>query len=186
MRKIRVISFVILALPFCATAQSHYPHYQNSLAPYVVSPQAIVDRMLEIAEVKPNETVYDLGSGDGRVLFTAVRRFHAKAVGIEISDSLVKSTNAKIGVLGLENRASVVHADLLDVDLSPADVVTIYLMTNSNEVLRPRLEKFLHTGARVVSHEYAVPGWKAKYVERAEPYARGHVIYFYVMPPEKK
>jgi protein-L-isoaspartate O-methyltransferase len=186
MLKLRVLSFTLLALPFCASAQPHFQHYEKSIAPYVVSPQAIVDRMLEIADLKPNETVYDLGSGDGRVLFAAVRKFRAKAVGVEISDSLVKSTNERIQAYGFQNRASVVHGDLLEVDLSPADVVTIYLMTNSNAVLRPRLEKFLHPGARVISHEYAVPGWKPKYVEKVEPYARGHVIYLYVMPADKK
>src|SRR5277367_3845660 len=69
--------------------QQHAKHYTNSLAPYVVSPQQIVDRMLELADLKPGETVYDLGSGDGRILITAVQRFRAKAVGIEISDALV-------------------------------------------------------------------------------------------------
>ena len=76
-------------------------HYANSLAPYVVSPQEIVDRMLELADLKPGETLYDLGSGDGRILITAVSRFKAKAVGVEISDALVNSTNERIHRLGL-------------------------------------------------------------------------------------
>ena len=161
-------------------------HYANSLAPYVVSPQNIVDRMLEMAELKPGETLYDLGSGDGRILITAVQRFHAKAVGIEISDALVQSSTGRILKFGLENQARVIQGDLLKTDLSPADVVTIYLMTDSNELLRPNLEKYLHPGARVVSHEYAVPGWKAKEVEKADPGAHGHLIYLYRMPPAKR
>jgi protein-L-isoaspartate O-methyltransferase len=161
-------------------------HYANSLAPYVVSPQNIVDRMLEMAALKPGETVYDLGSGDGRILITAVQRFHAKAVGIELSDTLVQTSTERILKLGLENEARVIHGDLLKTDLSPADVVTIYLMTDSNEMLRPNLEKYLHAGARVVSHEYAVPGWKAKEIEKAEPDVHGHWIYLYRMPPSKK
>jgi hypothetical protein len=71
------------------------------------------------------------------------------------------------------------------VDLSPADVVTMYLMTQSNESLKPQLERSLHPGARVVSHEYKVPGWKANREERAEAQAHGHMIYLYVMPPKK-
>jgi protein-L-isoaspartate O-methyltransferase len=161
-------------------------HYSNSLAPYVVSPQQIVDRMLELADLKPGEMVYDLGSGDGRILITAVQRFRAKAVGIEISDALVDSTNDRIRRFGIQNQARVIHGDFMTVDLSPADVVTIYLATDSNEILRPNLEKYLKTGSRVVSHDYAVPGWKAKVVDKDLPDARGHLIYLYEMPPKKK
>ena len=161
-------------------------HYANSLAPYVVSPQQIVDRMLELADVRPGETLYDLGSGDGRILITAVQRYRAKAVGIEISDALVDSTNDRIRRLGLQDQARVIHSDFMQVDLSPADVVTIYLATDSNEILRPNLEKYLRKGSRVVSHDYAVPGWKAKMVDKDLPEARGHLIYLYEMPPKKK
>jgi ubiquinone/menaquinone biosynthesis C-methylase UbiE len=161
-------------------------HYANSLAPYVVSPQQIVDRMLELADLKPGEMLYDLGSGDGRILITAVQRFHARAVGIEISDALVDSTNDRIRKFGLQNQARVIHGDFMQVDLSPADVVTIYLATDSNEILRPNLEKYLKTGSRVVSHDYAVPGWKAKVVDKDLPEARGHLIYLYEIPPKKK
>src|SRR5262249_19545072 len=135
---------------------------------------------------KPGETLYDLGSGDGRVLITAAQRFRAKAVGIEISDALVDSTNDRIRRYGLQNQARVIHADFMQGDLSPADVGTIYLATDSNEILRPNLEKYLRNGARVVSHDYAVPGWKAKAVDKDMPEARGHVIYLYEMPAKKK
>jgi ubiquinone/menaquinone biosynthesis C-methylase UbiE len=168
-----------------AFGQARFPHDRNSLAPYVVSPQAIVDRMLELAALKQGETLYDLGSGDGRIILAAAQRYRAKAVGVEISDSLVRSTNDKIEKLGLKNLATVIHGDLLKVDLSPADVVTIYLMTNTNEILRPNLEKYLRAGARVISHEYAVPGWKANYVEKPEPSEKGHTIFMYVMPAKK-
>ena len=161
-------------------------HYSNSLAPYVVSPQQIVDRMLELADLKPGETLYDLGSGDGRILITAAQRFRAKAVGIEISDALVGSTNDRIRRLGLQDQARVIHGDFMQVDLSPADVVTIYLATDSNEILRPNLEKYLRKGSRVVSHDYAVPGWKARVVDKDLPEARGHLIYLYEMPANKK
>jgi protein-L-isoaspartate O-methyltransferase len=167
-------------------AQPRAKHYANSLAPYVVSPQQIVDRMLELADLRPNETLYDLGSGDGRILITAVQRFHAKAVGIEISDALVESTTDRIRKLGLQEQARVIHGDFMQEDLSAADVVTIYLMTDSNEILRPNLEKYLRKGARVVSHDYAVPGWKAKVVDKDLPEAKGHLIYLYEMPATKK
>jgi protein-L-isoaspartate O-methyltransferase len=161
-------------------------HYENSLAPYVVSPQQIVDRMLELADPKPSETVYDLGSGDGRILITAVQRYRSRAVGIEISDMLVRRASDTIQRLGLQNDARVIHGDFLKVDLSPADVVTMYLATDVNEMLRPNLEKSLRPGARVVSHEYAIPGWKPKQVDRDLPEAHNHVIYLYLMPQGKK
>jgi len=167
-------------------AQQRIKHYSNSLAPYVVSPQQIVDRMLELADLKAGETLYDLGSGDGRVLITAVQRYHAKAVGIEISEALVKSTTDRIQKLGLANDARVIQGDLLQVDLSSADVVTIYLATDSNEILRPNLEKYLKPGARVVSHDYVVPQWKPKFVDKDLPDARGHVIYLYQISAKKK
>jgi protein-L-isoaspartate O-methyltransferase len=165
--------------------QSKAKHYTNSLAPYVVSPQEIVDRMLELADLKPGETLYDLGSGDGRILITAVVRFKAKAVGVEISDDLAASTSDRIHRLGLDNDARVIHGNFLDTDLSPADVVTLYLATDANEMLRPKLEKYLRDGARVVSHDYKVPGWKPKLVDK-QPDSHGHIIYLYEMPPKKK
>lgn len=166
-------------------AQNKLRHYSNSLAPYIVSPQEIVDRMLEIADLKPGETLYDLGSGDGRVLITAAQRFRAKAVGIEISDSLVRSTTERVARMGLQDQVRVIHADLLQVDLSPADVVTMYFPTESNISVRPNLEKYLHPGARVVSHDYSVPGWKPNTVENAVTHSRDHKIYLYVMPAKR-
>ena len=160
-------------------------HYANSLAPYVVSPQQVVDRMLEIAELKPGETLYDLGSGDGRILITAAQRFHAKAVGIEISEALVRRSQDMVSRLGLRQVVHIIHGDIREADFSPADVVTMYLMTGSNETLRPRLERSLHAGARVVSHDYAVPGWKPNRVEEADVHKHGHLIYLYVMPAKR-
>ena len=115
--------------------------YTKKLAPFVASPQRIVDRMLEIASIKPNETVFDLGCGDGRILFQAAQKYQAKAVGIEIDEKLVQNTNDHIASLGLQNRVKVQQGNLMEADLSSADVVTIYLLTQSNELLRPRLER---------------------------------------------
>jgi ubiquinone/menaquinone biosynthesis C-methylase UbiE len=187
MRKLTLglsVGLLVCSLP--AFSQGRAKHYSNSLAPYVVSPQAIVDRMLEMADLRPGETLYDLGSGDGRILLTAVQRFRAKAVGIEISDALVDTTNMRIIKFGLQNEAKVIHADFLQVDLSPADVVTLYLATDANETLRPILEKYLKPGARVVSHDYSVPNWKPKLVDKEVPEARGHIIYLYQITAKKK
>lgn len=159
--------------------------FAKTLAPYVPSPQAVVDRMLDAAELKPGETLYDLGCGDGIVLITAARRFGAKAVGVELSKKLVDAAQERIRALNLQERVKVIHGDLMNVNLEPADVVTVYLETASNDLLRPKLEKYLKPGARVVSHDFEIRGWKPVKVERIPAYHRDHMIYVYRMPPRK-
>lgn len=161
------------------------PPYAKKLAPYVSSPYRVVDRMLELANLRPGEKLYDLGCGDGRILISAAQNYNARAVGVEISERLVQQTKEKIQKLGLQGQVRVVQADLLNVDLSDADVVTIYLETDSNQQLRSRLEKFLKPGARVISHDYPVPGWKPKLVDKSAGH-RDHLIYLYEMPPVKE
>jgi len=138
--------------------------------------------MLQLANVKPGETVFDLGSGDGRILIAAVKNYKAKAVGIEISPKLASMAKDRIQKEGIASDAHVIEGDLLQADLTGADVVTIYLATSLNAQLRPRLEKFLKPGARVVSHDYAVPGWKPT---KSEELDNKHLIYVYEMPPAK-
>ncbi len=160
------------------------PRYVKKLAPYVASPVRVVDRMLELANIKPGETVYDLGCGDGRILIAAVEKYKAKAVGVEIAPKVVAQARAQIHREGIEGQARVIEGDLLETDLSGADVVTIYLTTSFNEQLRPRLEKYLKPGARVVSHDYAVPGWKPAKVDIAD--GQKHKIFLYEMPPARQ
>ena len=159
--------------------------HPNQLAPYVPSPHQIVDRMLELAKIKPGEKLYDLGSGDGRVVIAAAQKYEAKAVGIELSNRLVKSSQEEIKRLGLSANASVVHGDVFDADLSDADVVILYLMRDSNNTLKPKLEKMLKPGARVISHDYEIEGWKAQAEEKVDAFKRNHKIYVYRMPPQK-
>jgi predicted RNA methylase len=137
--------------------------------------------MLEVAHVKPGETVYDLGSGDGRVVITAAQKFKASAVGIEISEILCQSTIRKVNAMGLADQVKIIHNSALKVDLSPADVVTIYLLTSSNERLKPNLEKYLKPTARVVSLNFGVPGWTPAHVESVHTDRQTHTIYVYEM-----
>lgn len=115
--------------------------------------------MLDMAHVHAGDTVYDLGSGDGRVLITAVQKFGARAVGIEIDPDLCEKAKARIKSMGLDDRITIVHGSVLRTDLRPADVVTMYFLTLSNEKLRPNLEK-LRPGTRVVSFQFPIRGWK--------------------------
>ncbi|MGH9630500.1 MAG: SAM-dependent methyltransferase [Bryobacteraceae bacterium] len=184
-----LFAFLLVGLVPCAAQRTYYRDVQEraeSLAPYVPSPQQIVDAMLGAAQVKSGELVYDLGCGDGRILITAAQRHKAKGVGIELSERLAKAAMAKVNQLRLDDQIQIIHGNLLEVDLAPADVVTIYLDTGSNDLLRPKLEKQLKTGARVVSHDFEVRGWKPASVDKIHVFNRHHTIYMYRMPPEKK
>lgn len=177
---------VFLVAAICAIpAFSQDPRYANKLSPYVASPVHVVDRMLELAKVKPGETLYDLGCGDGVILVEAVQKFNVKAVGVEISPKLVARAEQRIERAGVTQQARVVQGDLLNVDLTGADVVAIYLGTQLNAQLRPRLEKYLKPGARVVSHDYPIKGWKPTKVETTDG-KQAHLIYLYEIPPTKE
>ncbi len=173
---------VVSALPCAAQRKTDF---SKNLAPYVPSPPRVVEMMLDVAGLKPGETVYDLGCGDGRVLVTAAQKFKAKAVGVEISEGLVKATRENIKRMGLESSVQVVQGDATQANVSAADVVTLYLLTHSNELLRPNLESQLRPGARVVSHDFEIRGWKPTRVETCMVNNRQHRIYVYVMPPAK-
>ena len=153
----------------------------ESLAPFVPSPQMLVDRMLQLAEVGPRDTVYDMGSGDGRIPITAARKFGANAVGVELNESLYKQSQARVNELNLQDEVTIIQGDMLQVDLSPATVVTLYLLTSANDKLRPRMEKYLRKGARVVCHDFQVPGWEPYQVQNVieDENSRWHVLYLY-------
>ncbi|HUP03890.1 MAG TPA: methyltransferase domain-containing protein [Bryobacteraceae bacterium] len=151
----------------------------ENLAPYIPTPMSLVDTMLEYAGVKPSDVVYDLGSGDGRIVIAAAQKFGARGVGIEMLPELCRTAERRVRELGLQDRVSIVQGSALHVDLSPATVVTMYLLTSSNERLRPSLEKYLKPGARVVSTDYPINGWKATRLKLVKDGGVEHKIYVY-------
>ncbi len=167
-----------LALPAAAQNNILDPH---TLAPFVPTPESIVEQMLSAAEVTKKDIVFDLGSGDGRIVMTAAQRFGARAVGIEINKTLVEMSRKRIAELGLESLVQIVQNDLLEADLSEATVVTVYLLSSTNEQLKPKFERELKTGARVVSHDFRFMGWKAARMVEAAGESRSHRIYVYEM-----
>ena len=178
MRVAPIALFVVLGTS-SAFSQQRFGLAEN-LAPYIPTPQALVERMLEAGHVKPGDTVYDLGSGDGRIVITAAQKFGAKAVGVEIRADLCRIATEKIKALGLNDRVQMVQGNVLHVDLSPADVVTMYLLTSSNELLKPNLEKYLKTGSRVVSNEFPIKGWRpVETVRMTTGSSMQHTIYVY-------
>jgi ubiquinone/menaquinone biosynthesis C-methylase UbiE len=177
-----------MSWPLVGSAQqSDLVQYGNKFAPYVVTPEHAVDRMLEMANLKPGETLFDLGCGDGRILITAVEKYRVKAVGIEISDHLARSVAEKVKKDGLQDRIKIIHGDFMKQDLSSANVVTLYLETAANDTLRPKLERVLKPNTRVVSYDYPIPGWKEMETAEAKgSHGFSHTIYLYQVPDSIK
>jgi SAM-dependent methyltransferase len=136
------------------------PQERESLAPYVPTPQAVVERMLELAEVNFSDVVYDLGCGDGRIVLTAAKKYGARGVGIDIDPERIKEAEANAKSAGVEKLVSFKLQDALTVDVSPASVVTLYLLSSSNLKLRPILTKQLKPGSRIVSHAFGMGDWE--------------------------
>lgn len=171
-----------LILAGAAAGQERRLVQPQKLAPYVSSPQPIVVKMLEIAGLKNGETLFDLGCGDGRIVATAAKEFGARAVGVELSPALAKRARQMAESMGLQEQVRIVEGDMMQVDLSSADVVALYLLTETNEQLRPKFEKELKPGARVVSLEFRIKGWKPARVEKVEAHRHPYTIYLYRWP----
>jgi tRNA G37 N-methylase Trm5 len=133
---------------------------QESLAPFVPTPQDVVDRMLALAEVTSKDTVYDLGCGDGRIVITAAKKYGAHGVGFDIDPQRIKESAENARAAGVEGLVSFKQQDVMTVDVSPATVVTLYLLTASNLKLRPLLTKELKPGSRIVSHMFSMGDWE--------------------------
>jgi SAM-dependent methyltransferase len=133
---------------------------QQSLAPYVPTPQPIVEKMLELAQVTSEDVVYDLGCGDGRIVITAAKKYGAHAVGVDIDPDRIKESLANAKTAGVENLVTFRLEDAMKVDVSPATVVTLYLLTGSNAALRPILTRQLKPGSRIVSHSFGMGDWQ--------------------------
>jgi hypothetical protein len=127
--------------------------------PYVQTPQNVVDKMLEVAKVGPKDFVIDLGSGDGRMVITAAKKHGARGFGVDLDRRLVTLSNRLAAKAGVSNRAVFYERDIYQTDLSPATVVTIYLLPEVNLMMRPRLFAMLKPGTRVVSHDYDMGEW---------------------------
>lgn len=166
-----------------AAQQPADTNYPDKIVPYVPTPPEVVERMLQLAQVRPDDVVYDLGSGDGRIVIMAAQKFGARAVGVELDPDLYKQSVERIKEQGLEERAQILHENMFKVNVHRATVVTLYLLTSVNERVRPLLEKQLRPGARVVSHDFQMPGWKAeKDEEMISKNGLSHHIYLYVRP----
>jgi tRNA A58 N-methylase Trm61 len=182
--RVGIVPMVLFASVAVARAQQpNLAEFKNNLAPYVVAPKHAVDKMLEMANLKPGETLYDLGCGDGEIIIDAAKRYKVNAVGVEISEYLARKAVENARKAGVQDRVKVIHQDFMHTDLSDANVVTLYLATTANDTLRPNLERYLRPNTRVVSYDYPIPGWKAIDTKESTGHSGvTHMIYLYEVP----
>jgi cyclopropane fatty-acyl-phospholipid synthase-like methyltransferase len=182
--RLALVSLLCVAVP--ASAQT------PDAGPYVPTPQSIVDAMLAMGKVGPNDHVIDLGSGDGRIVRTAARKLGASGVGVDIDERLVKLANDEAAREGVTQRARFVNQDLWKFDVSKATVVTVYLLPSIMPRLKEKLLAELRPGTRIVVHDYPMPDWKhVDYLAMREPLKmQAHgldtaYLYLYVVPQKK-
>ena len=150
-----VVLAAVLAAPLAAQKRLGPPDVR-----YVPTPQTVVDTMLEMARVTAADVVYDLGSGDGRIPITAAVKYGARGIGIEIDPHLVKQAREAAARAGVADRVWFINDNLFDADITPATVVTLFLLPRLNQELMPKLRSSLRRGARVVSHQFDMgPAW---------------------------
>ncbi len=172
----------ILCVPvFVLTSAVGWAQDAEKLAPYYPTPDSIVVKMLDLGGLKPGEKMFDLGSGDGRIVIAAAQKFHAEAVGVELDKDLCRQSLERIRKLGLEKTAQIVNGDILKQDYSSADLVTVYLLPNPHDKVQPLLERQLRKGARVVAHDFEFRGWTPEKVEdnQYDAQGRSHTLFLY-------
>jgi precorrin-6B methylase 2 len=148
---------------------------------FVPTPDEIVSTMLKMAAVNKKDTVYDLGCGDGRIVITAAQKYGARGVGVDIDPERVAEATENARKAGVANRVKIIRGDLFETDISPATVVTLYLLTELNLKLRPKLLRELQPGTRVVSHAFSMGDWKP---ERTAEIS-GTSVYLWRIPQPK-
>lgn len=155
----------------------------RSFAPFVVTPPDVVQEMLKLAEVRPDDVIYDLGSGDGRIVITAAREYGARGIGFELEPDLVRRAREDAGRAGVGNLVEFHVQDVLTVDLTGATVVTIYLSREANLKLRPRLLSQLRPGSRVVSHQFDMGDWQSSRILNYRDTTGGeHTLFLWRIP----
>lgn len=171
MKNLKIL-LVFLILPFIGGAQDVI---------YVPTSDTVVDAMLKLAKVKAGDVVYDLGSGDGRIVIAAAKNYGARGVGIDIDPERISESNLNAKKAGVTKKVKFIEADLFESDFSEATVVTLYLLGRLNERLKPMLLKQLKPGTRIVSHAFDMGDWKPEEVRMID----GATIYLWTIPKKK-
>lgn len=173
-----VLPFTLFCIALGAQNKSGEP---EKLAPYYPTPETIVQKMLQLGGLKAGEKMFDLGSGDGRIVIMAAEKFHADSTGVELDKDLFRQSMDKIKNLKLQKTARIINGDVLQQDYSSADLITVYLLPLSNDKVRPILDKQLKKGTRIVSHDFEFKDWKPEKVEPIDDDGEGraHTLYLY-------
>ena len=180
MKTLRIIA--LLGAVLLSSAGCTLPVWTEGEVPFIGTPIEVVDRMLDMAQVKKDDVLYDLGSGDGRIVIRAAKRFGNRGVGIEIDRELVSRSQIAGEREGVAHLVEFRQQDALTVDVSEATVVTLYLLPEVNLKLRPILQKQLKPGARVVSHDFGMAGWKPDRQEKIpDGILHEHTIYLWTI-----
>jgi len=175
--RLRIFLIAALSCPLFAQQPAG-----EKLAPYYPTPETIVERMLDLGGLKPGEKMFDLGSGDGRIVIMAAQKYHADSTGVELDSDLAQSSAAKLRQLGLQKNARIIYGDILKQDYSSANLITVYLLPESNIKVRPILDAQLKKGTRIVAHDFEVGGWTpVKTVTIADDgEGRSHTLFLYI------
>jgi ribosomal protein L11 methylase PrmA len=173
---------LVLAVPAATQQDSKAGKDRTPDVIYVPTPQEVVDKMLELAQVKKDDVVYDLGCGDGRIVVTAAKKYGCKAVGFDIDPERIKESLENVKQSKVQDLVEIKKEDIFTLDLSQASVVTLYLLPNLNVKLIPQLKK-MKDGSRIVSHSFDMRGVKPKEVIKvADKDGREHTVYLWVTP----
>jgi cyclopropane fatty-acyl-phospholipid synthase-like methyltransferase len=158
----------------------------NEEIPFVPTSIEVIDRMLELAEIKQEDVVYDLGSGDGRIVIRAAKKYGARGVGIEMDPELLQKSRKTAAAEGVGDLVEFRSEDAMRADISPATVITLYMLPWFNEAMRPNFQKYLKPGSRIVAHDFGIEGWEPdKTVKLTKPETKAggllhyHTIYLW-------
>ncbi len=172
------VTLIATAVPGASVALAQDAPTRRPDVIYVPTPEAVVEAMLQVANVGKDDIVYDLGCGDGRIPVTAARKYGARGVGIDIDPERIKEANENVERNKVGDRVKIVQGDLFQQDLSAATVVTLYLLPSLNEKLMPKLMKELKPGTRIVSHAFEMGDWKPEKTLDVE----GRKVYYWTIP----
>lgn len=155
----------------------------NYIEPYIPTPEDVIPKMLTLASVMPNELVYDLGSGDGRIVIAAARDFHARVVGVESRRRLARECRRKVKEMGLSNQVIISCRNFKKISLRKADVLATYLSSYTLNLMGPKFIKELRPGARIVNFDYPIPDWTPAREIEVTPagWKKPHPLYLYLM-----
>ena len=173
----KTIAAIAIAVCMAGAGYAQEPRRQPDV-PFVPTPKDVVAAMLKLGGVKQGDVLYDLGSGDGRIVISAAEQFHTRGVGVDINPERIQEATENARKAGVTNLVTFRQGDLFNADISEATVVTLYLLPSVNLKLRPKLLRDLKPGTRIVSHSFDMGDWKPDRQENVE----GRIIYLWTVP----